>query len=305
MLYGIFLAFASYAAFAISDACVKFLDGTLSPYEIVFFGSVLGLLAIPFIKKAEDVWLDAFRTTHLKMWLLRTLTAAIGSIGSVTAFTHLSMAEAFALIFLLPAFVTILSVVFLKEQVGWRRWLAVAIGFIGVLVILRPGFRELSIGHLGALGGGMGGAVSIIIFRLMGKDEKRISLYTSGLIGPICIGFLLMLPSYQTPDVLQWSYLAGYGLLAAFANILLMLAAQRAPASAIASPQYSQMIWAILFGYFIFHDRIDLPMLIGIVLIIISGLFTFVRERKKGIDSPPVVITSEPTPALVEETPRA
>ena len=83
-----------------------------------------------------------FRTTNIKLWLLRTLTAAMGVIGSVVAFTHLSMAEAFALIFLLPAFVTILSVLFLKEQVGWRRWSAVIIGFIGVLVVLRPGFAN-------------------------------------------------------------------------------------------------------------------------------------------------------------------
>ncbi len=90
-----------------------------------------------------------------------------------------------------------------------------------------------------------------------------------------------MTPSYEAPNTEQWIYLAGYGLLAALANILLMLAAQRAPASAIASPQYSQMIWAILFGYFVFHDHIDTPMLIGIVLITISGLFTFIRETTR------------------------
>ncbi|MDH7790874.1 DMT family transporter [Ochrobactrum sp. AN78] len=301
MLYGIFLAFASYAAFAVSDACVKFLDGTLSPYEIAFYGAVLGSLAIPFVKKPEDQWLDMFRTTNIKLWLLRTLTAAMGVIGSVVAFTHLSMAEAFALIFLLPAFVTILSVIFLKEQVGWRRWSAVVIGFIGVMVVLRPGFRELSIGHLGALGAGLGGAFSIIIFRAMGKKEKRISLYTAGLVGPILICGVLMIPSYQAPSAIQWGYLAGYGLLAALANILLMLAAHRAPASAIASPQYSQMLWAILFGYFIFHDHIDLPMLIGIILITISGLFTFVRERQRGVEGPAAVATSDPSPALAEE----
>lgn len=303
MLYGIFLAFASYAAFAISDACVKFIDGSLSPYETAFFGAVLGLLAVPFTKKATDSWLDMFRTTNVKMWFLRMVTTTMGTVGSVTAFTHLSMAEAFALIFLLPAFVTILSVVFLKEQVGWRRWLAVAIGFAGVLVVLRPGFRELSIGHLGALAGGMGGAVGIIIFRVMGKQEKRISLYTSGLIGPIVICGALMLPTYQAPDTMQWVYQAGYGLLAALANILLMLAAHHAPASAIASPQYSQMIWAILFGYFVFHDHIDMAMLIGIVLIVISGMFTFIRERQRGVEGPPAVATSDPTPALVEENP--
>jgi drug/metabolite transporter (DMT)-like permease len=169
--------------------------------------------------------------------------------------------------------------------------------------VLRPGFRELSIGHLGALAGGMGGAVGIIIFRVMGKSEKRISLYTSGLVGPIVICGALMLPTYQAPDTMQWVYLAGYGLLAALANILLMLAANHAPASAIASPQYSQMIWAILFGYFVFHDHIDMAMLIGIVLIVISGLFTFIRERQRGVEGPPALATSDPTAALVEENP--
>lgn len=301
MLYGIILAFASYAAFAVSDAYIKFIDGILPPYETVFFGAILGLLAIPFVKKSSDQWLDMFRTTNIKLWVLRTLSATMGSVGSVVAFTHLSMAEAFALIFLLPTFVTILSVVFLKEQVGWRRWTAVIIGFIGVLIVLRPGFRELSIGHLGAFAGGLGGAIGIIIFRMMGSVEKRISLYTAGLIGPILICGALMTPEFRVPSTQQWGYLAGYGLLAALGNVLLILAAQRAPASAIASPQYSQMIWAILFGYFIFHDTIDLPMMIGIVLITISGLFTFIRERQRGVEGPPALVASEPTSALLDE----
>lgn len=253
------------------------------------------------MKRREDRWSDMFRTTNVPLWLLRGAASAMGVIGSVTAFTHLSMAEAFALIFLLPTFVTILSVVFLKEPVGWRRWLAVIIGFAGVLVVLRPGFRELSIGHLGALGGGLSGAIGIIIFRAIGKNEKRITLYTSGLIGPILICGALMLRDYQTPDAMQWLYVAGYGLLAALANILLMIAANHAPASAIATPQYSQMIWAILFGYFVFHDHIDLPMLIGIVLIIISGLFTFIRERQRGVDGPPAITTTKPSPAVGDE----
>ncbi|PYE87875.1 DMT family transporter [Phyllobacterium leguminum] len=301
MLQGIILAFAAYAAFAFSDACVKALDGTLSPYEVVFFGAVFGLVALPFMKRGDEKWRDIFITQNKPMWLLRTLMAAACVLGSVVAFTHLSMAEAFALIFLLPAFVTILSVVFLKEQVGWRRWSAVGIGFIGVLIVLRPGFRELSIGHLAAFIAGFTAAVGIVIMRVMGNREKRITLYSSGLIGPIVISGLLMATDYAHPTAQQWLYLAGYGLLAALASILLMLAAQRAPASAIASPQYSQMIWAILFGYFIFHDTIDLPMLIGIVLIIASGFFTFIREKKRGVAQPPPVATSEPGPILLPD----
>ncbi|GAB1584355.1 DMT family transporter [Phyllobacterium phragmitis] len=301
MLNGILLAFAAYAAFAFSDACVKFLDGSLSPYEIAFFGAVFGLAALPFMRRNGENWRDIFITRNKPMWLLRTIMATSGVIGSVVAFTYLSMAEAFALIFLLPAFVTILSVLFLKEQVGWKRWSAVVIGFVGVLIVLRPGFRELSLGHLGALFAGFSGAVGIIILRVMGKHEKRITLYSSGLIGPIIICGLLTVSDYASPTPEQWLYLAGYGLLAALANILLMIAAQRAPASAIASPQYSQMIWAILFGYLVFHDTIDLPMLTGIILIIISGFFTFVREEKRGVTQPLSVATSEPGPVLVPE----
>ncbi len=300
MLYGIFLAFASYAAFAVSDACVKFIDGTLSPYQTASIGAVLGLAAIPFMMKKGEGLSDAVRTNYPSMWIFRTVSSAAGAIGSVVAFTYLSMAEAFALIFLLPTFVTILSVIFLREQVGWRRWLAVFIGFLGVLVVLRPGFRELSIGHLGALFGGMSGAISIVIFRLMGPKEKRISLYTSGLVGPILIAGALAIPYLEWPSATQWVYLAGYGLLAAGANVLLLFAAQYAPASAIASPQYSQMLWAILFGYFIFDDVIDTPMLIGICLIVASGIFTFIREKERGLDTPPAVATTEP-PALVKE----
>jgi drug/metabolite transporter (DMT)-like permease len=93
------------------------------------------------------------------------------------------MAEAFCLLFLLPSFVTILSVIFLKEDVRWQRWAAVFVGFAGVLVVLRPGFRELSIGHLAAAIGGLTAAISIVVLRKMGPAEKRLSLYGAALLG--------------------------------------------------------------------------------------------------------------------------
>ncbi|MFC4623990.1 DMT family transporter [Daeguia caeni] len=302
MLYGIIIAFTSFAAYAVSDACIKFLDGTLPAYEVACIGAFFGLFAIPFIKTSNDDWMDMFRTTNRKLWLLRAVSATVGVVGSVTAFTFLSMAEAFALIFLMPAFVTILSAVFLKEKSGWKRWTAVLIGFVGVLVVLRPGFRELSIGHFGALFAGLGGAIGIVIMRRMGSNEKRVSLYNASMIGPILICGLLMIPGFQAPTALQWLYLAGYGLLAALGGVLLIIAAQHAPASVVALPQYSQMIWAILFGYFIFNDHVDTPMLIGIVLIVISGLFTFLREQQRGIDKPPTMVTTMAEPSIMDDT---
>ena len=280
MFKGVLLGFMAFAAFALSDAFVKLLHGSLPPYEAVFFGAVLGLTALPFIKGRGDRWRDVVRAQRQGLWLVRAVASAIGSISAVVAFTALPMAEAFALIFLLPIFVTILSVLVLKEHVGWRRWSAVVAGFIGVLVVLRPGFRVLGIGHLAAIICGLSGAISMIALRMAGPHEKRITLYGAGMIGSLLFAGLMMLADFRWPGLGQWLFLLGYGLLAALASVLLMLATQRAPANHVAPTQYSQMLWAVLLGYVLFHDALDWPMAIGIAIILGAGLFTFVREDK-------------------------
>ncbi|KZC34911.1 MULTISPECIES: DMT family transporter [Rhodanobacter] len=280
MVKGVLLGFMAFAAFAISDAFVKSLRGSLPAYEAVFFGAALGLTALPFIKGADDRWRDVVLAQRPGLWLVRAAASAVGSIAAVIAFTALPMAEAFVLIFLLPIFVTILSVLVLKEQVGWRRWSAVVAGFIGVLVVLRPGFRVLGIGHLAATVCGLSGAVSMIALRLSGAHEKRVTLYGAGVIGSMLVAGMMMLARFRWPDPAQWGLLLGYGLLAALGSVLLMLATQKAPANHVAPTQYSQMLWAVLFGYVLFHDPLDWPMAIGIAIILGAGLFTFVREEQ-------------------------
>ena len=280
MFRGVLLGFMAFAAFALSDAFVKLLRGSLPAYEAVFFGAALGLTALPFIKGADDRWHAVVRAQRQGLWLVRALASAVGSIAAVVAFTALPMAEAFALIFLLPIFVTILSVLVLKEAVGWRRWSAVVAGFVGVLVVLRPGFRVLGIGHLAAIVCGLSGAVSMIALRMAGPHEQRITLYGAGIIGSMLVAGLLMLADFRWPDLAQWGLLLGYGLLAALGSVLLMLATQKAPANHVAPTQYSQMLWAVLLGYVVFGDRLDWPMAIGIAIILGAGLFTFVREEQ-------------------------
>ncbi|MGB5852176.1 MAG: DMT family transporter [Rhodanobacter sp.] len=280
MFKGVLLGFMAFAAFAASDAFVKSLRGSLPAYEAVFFGAALGLTALPFIKGPDDRWRDVLRAQRQGLWLVRAAASAVGSIAAVVAFTALPMAEAFALIFLLPIFVTILSVLVLKEYVGWRRWSAVVAGFVGVLVVLRPGFRVLGVGHLAAIVCGLSGAVSMIALRLSGPHEKRLTLYGAGMVGSMLVAGLLMLANFRWPDLAQWGLLLGYGLLAALGSVLLMLATQKAPANHVAPTQYSQMLWAVLLGYVVFHDRLDWPMAIGIAIILGAGLFTFVREEQ-------------------------
>lgn len=278
MLKGVLLGFMAFAAFAFSDAFVKSLRGSLPAYEAVFFGAALGLTALPFLKGRRDRWHEAVVAQRQGLWLIRAMASAVGSIAAVVAFTALPMAEAFALIFLMPIFVTIMSVLVLKEHVGWRRWSAVVAGFVGVLVVLRPGFRVLGIGHLAALVCGLCGAISMIAMRLAGPHEKRITLYGAGVIGSMLVSGALMLAEFRWLGASQWTLLLGYGLLAALASVLVMLATQNAPANHVAPTQYSQMLWAVLLGYVVFGDPLDWPMAIGIAIILGAGLFTFIRE---------------------------
>ena len=280
MFKGVLLGFMAFAAYALSDAFVKALRGSLPPYEAVFIGAALGLIALPFIKGRGDRWRDALQARRRDLYLVRAAASAIGSIAAVIAFTALPMAEAFALIFLLPVFVTILSVLVLKEHVGWRRWSAVVAGFVGVLVVLRPGFRALGIGHLAAIICGLSGAVSMIALRMAGPHENRVSLFGAGIFGSMLVSGGLMLAEFHWPNPAQWGLLLGYGLLSAVGSVLLMLATRLAPANHVAPTQYSQMLWAVLLGYVVFHDRLDWPMAIGIAIILGAGLFTFVREER-------------------------
>ncbi len=276
---GVLLAFLSYIFYSISDASVKLLNGSLPPFEVVFLGALLGVLVLPFVRKPGESWGDLFRFRSWKAWVLRALAAVAGSVFSVIAFTKLSMAEAMSLLFLMPAFVTILSVIFLKEPVGWRRWTAVVLGFAGVLVVLRPGVEPFHFGQVSAILGAFAAGVTIVLLRALGPSEKRISLYGAGLTGPIVASFVLCAPHLVMPTPVEWLWVVGYGLLAAIANVLMMMASERAPASLVAPPQYSQMLWAIGFDYLLFGIGIDLWMIVGSIIIIGAGLFTFERER--------------------------
>ncbi|WP_158885451.1 DMT family transporter [Rhodanobacter sp. L36] len=281
MFKGVLLGFLAFAAYAVSDAFVKSLRGSLPAYEAVFFGAAMALAALPFIKSRNDRWREVLVAQRPGPYLVRSVASAIGSTAAVIAFTALPMAEAFALIFLMPIFVTLLSVLVLKEHVGWRRWSAVVAGFIGVLVVLRPGFRALGVGHLAALVCGFASAIAMIAMRVAGPHEKRITLYGAGVVGPMLLtGVLMLLQDFYWPNLHQWMLLLGYGLLAALAAVLLMLATQKSPANHVAPTQYSQMLWAVFLGYLLFGDGLDWPMAIGIAIILGAGLFTFVREEK-------------------------
>ena len=296
MSKGIALGFAAYAVFSCGDAAIKALGGALPVFEIVFFVTLFAAIAVPFNRPAGERWRDIFRMHRPALVLLRAASGTIAGILGVTAFTTLPFAEAYALIFLAPLFATMLSFLFLNETVGWRRLLAVFVGLAGVLLVIRPGFRELLPGHLAAIGVAACSATTVIVLRVLGPTEKRITLMSVAILLPLAVNGVLMLGNFRVPAAGDFIWLASAGLLAGTGGILLMAATRLAPANRIAPGQYGQIVVAIVFGAVFFDEFPDALALAGIALVVLSGLFTFLREEKRGVGDKELTMVGGRTP---------
>lgn len=281
MTNGILFALLSYASFSWSDAAIKALGGQLSIFEIGFFLTLVSgsciLVTTPRSERRPDFW------RMKRPWAVqaRALSGLGSSILSVVAFTTIPLAEVYALTFLAPLFVTILSVAVLKEQVGPWRWFAVFAGFVGVLLVVRPGFRDLQLGHLAAFGIAFLAAITVILMRSLAREERRTTMLGYLILyGLVLNGFgMVATGSFTTPTLAQAAILAVAGVFSAFGHIGLLQATRFAAANEIAPINYSQIIWAVFIGLLFFHEQPDLLAFIGLAVIVGSGLLTIVRER--------------------------
>lgn len=283
MQTGILCGFLGYFIYACSDALIKAL-GTrdFSVFEIGFFVSLFALVPTLLTKEAADPWRSVLVPKRPRLVLLRAASGTIGGILSVTAFTSLKLAEAYALVFLLPVFVTVLSGVVLKEAIGWRRWGAVFVGLAGVLLVVRPGFREILPGHFAAVGCAFFGAVTVIVLRVLGPSERRITMIGSLVLASLLVNGLLMIPVFRAPPPSLFPFLVSAGLCAGSGHLLQIYATRLAPANRVAPTQYSQIIWASLFGALFFREFPDALAVAGMALVALAGLVTFAREEKRS-----------------------
>lgn len=282
MQTGILLGFLGYFVYACSDAFIKHLGGHIPVFEIGFFTSVFAILPALLTKDREDSWRSVLVPHRPKLVLLRMTSGTLGGILAVVAFTSLPLADAYALIFLLPVFVTILSTLILKEPVGWMRWSAVIAGLIGVLLVVRPGFREILPGHLAAVGCAFCGAVTVIVLRVLGPTERRITLIGSVVLSAFVVNGILMIPHFVMPSLNILPYVVAAGLCAGSGHLIQVYATRAAPANRVAPTQYSQIIWATIIGAMFFNEFPDAFGIAGMTLVALSGLFTFLREEKRS-----------------------
>jgi drug/metabolite transporter (DMT)-like permease len=192
------------------------------------------------------------------------------------------IANVYALAFTAPLFITALAVPVLKEQVGWRRWTAVGVGFLGVLVMLRPGSGLLNPAAFAALGGAFFYSIGMLISRLMRDTESSVSFaFYSTLASTLVYG--AMMP--WLGKMPTWPHLglsAVGGTFCGIAFVCLLTAFRKVPAAVAAPFQYTQIIWGVLYGYVFFGNVPDGTLFIGVAIVISSGLYILYRETRLG-----------------------
>jgi len=286
---GALLALLAFGIFSTHDVVVKILGGIYSPFQIVFF-SVLLSFPLAMVMLMRDARPGTLVPVH-PWWLgLRTVAAVITGVSAFYAFSVLPLAQTYAILFATPLLITILAIPVLGEVVRLRRWLAVLVGLVGVFIVLRPGDTDLSLGHLAALAAAIGGALASIVVRKIGSVERPVVM----LLYPMMVNFIVMacaLPFVYKPMPIEHLGLLGIiATFAWFASRLVIAAYQSGEAAIIAPMQYSQIIWATLFGFLFFDETIDQATAIGAGIIIASGLYIVLRESRTG--------TSQNTPVL-------
>ncbi len=286
---GALLALLAFGIFSTHDVIVKTLGASYSPFQIVFFSVLFGfpLVTIMLIRDATPGHL---RPVHPWWTLLRTTAALCTGVSAFYAFSTLPLAQVYAIIFAAPLLITILAIPILGEQVRIRRWAAVIVGLCGVLVVLRPGGTTFELGHLAALVAAFGSALASIIVRKIGQDERNVVL----LLYPMLANFVVMgalLPLvYQPMPMLHLGGIAAMSILAFIASTLVIAAYKSGEAVVVAPMQYSQILWASVYGALFFDELPDLWTVVGAGIIIASGVYIVLREGGKN--------NSENTPVL-------
>ena len=266
------------------DTIAKYLSSDLSFFQITwaryFFTVFFTLPFMFFFFRKNLTW-----TTQPKLQILRGLTLFFANVLFFYSISIISMAKALTLAFVAPLITTALSPFILGEKVGFRRWSAVIVGFIGSLIVIRPGFIDFNLASIAALGTGCFYGIYLIITRkLHSSDSPLLTLLLTGVVG-LVFGSFLVPVVWINPTFNQWSLLALMGLFACLGHLFLILSLKYADASKLAPFGYFEIVTNIILGYYFFMDLPDKWTFLGLFIIISSGLYITFREGSKQIRS--------------------
>jgi drug/metabolite transporter (DMT)-like permease len=280
-LLGIYFKLGSLALFCTMDATVKALGGTYGPFQLMLFRSVISMLPLavviwraggPRIVLSHRPWLQAIR-----------IVAGFGStFGFFYAFPRMSLVDAYAISYAAPFFIVALAVPLLGEAVGWRRWSAVGVGFVGVLLMLDPWSLSLHTMSLVVLSATFCYSLSTVMVRVVSRyDHDAATLFWFSAVSG-AVALVLGVDAWKWPTPLDWCWLVAMGLLGGVAQILVTRAWRLAPAAVVAPFDYVSIVLAMLYGYFWFREQPSWTVWLGLPLVIGSGLYILHREQARA-----------------------
>jgi len=294
-LRGLGFAFLAFGLFATHDAIIKALGQDYSVFQIIFFAMLFAFIPMSILILADQTSAN-FRPRHPWLVIARSLLSLTAMSAAFYAFVTLPLAEVYALLFATPLLITALSVPLLGETVRARRWAAVFVGLIGVIIVLRPGATAFSPGHLAALCSALAASLATIIVRKIGSEERSVVLVVYPMLSSILVMGGTLPFVYQPVELPSLGLMAAVGLLSVIAQLCTISAYRFAPAAVVAPTQYSQILWATGYGVIFFSERPDTMVALGAAIIIASGIFIVWRESRPDV--------SERTPVLKSPNPR-
>ena len=273
---GFFYMFISVCAFSLMDVIVKWSDD-YPVGQVLFFRGFFGIIPILFLIP-KDRYVDFYKTTRPILHLKRCLAGLIALVAIFIALRNLPLATVVSISFAAPIFTTIFSIFMLNEKVGFYRWLAVIVGFVGIVIISEPGFSSLNFYYIYPIIFCLGLSYVAIAIRKLSSTEPvwLISFFFSFSI--MILSFFSFYQNWILPSFIDLFLLAMIGILGGLANLWLSQSYKFSEVSLVTPLKYLALIFAIIFGYFIWDEIPTLKTLLGAALVILSSFIIFRRE---------------------------
>ena len=278
-LHGIGLMLLSVFMFSFGDALGKYLVATYAVGQLLWLRACAALFVLsPLIWRHREQFVQMERP---RLQLVRVILSTLEVAAFFLATVYLPLADVTTYYLACPIFVTALSAIVLGEQVGWRRWTAILVGFCGVLIALQPSAQTISWPAMIALGGSLSFSVLMLITRSL-RATPDIVMATLQFVGTFLLGALMSPFGWVTPSAGSLAMFTAAGCISVSALFCVNRSLKLAPASVVVPYQYSMIIWAVMFGIAVFGDVPKPATVIGAAIIIGAGLYIFLRERSLG-----------------------
>jgi drug/metabolite transporter (DMT)-like permease len=278
---GIGCAVVGMLGMSIMDTCAKLLGEGYAVSQIVLVRNGIGALAVLAFVIVSGAGLATLRPRRPGLLAVRSLLNIAAAFLFFTGLRYMPLADAFAVVFAAPLFITALSVPVLGEHVGVRRWAAVIVGFVGVLVVVQPGTASFRVEALLPLSAALAYGVSMLVGRKLTRDLSTAAIMFWPSVGAVLVTAVMMPAQWQTPGLPDFGVFMMMGIIGTAGMSLITQGYRHAPAAVIAPFDYTVLIWGVIFGWAIWGDIPALNVWAGAAILVASGLYILHRETRK------------------------